>query len=79
MLPQKYFDSFEDFITYWQQRDWAITLQQLLVTFLWIGTTFDIFQLLGKVPVCKQLLKITERGLTIEESHIFNNNIDISS
>ena len=47
--------------------------------FLWIGTTFDFFQLFGKVPVCKQFLKIIERGFTIVESHIFNNLIDMSS
>ena len=38
-----------------------------------------IFQLLGNVPVCKQFLKVIDRGFTIEESHIFNNLIDISS
>ena len=47
--------------------------------FLWISTTFDFFQLLGKDPLCKQFLKITDRGFTIEELHIFTNLIDISS
>ena len=41
--------------------------------------TYDFFQLLEKEPVCKHFLKIIERGLTIEESHIFNNLIDILS
>ena len=47
--------------------------------FLWIGTIFDFFQLLGKNPLCKQILKIIDRGLTIEESHMFSYLIDISS
>ena len=37
--------------------------------FLWPGTTFDFFQL-WKVPVHKQILKIIERGFTIDESLI---------
>ena len=47
--------------------------------FLWIGTTFDFFQLLGKDPLCKQFLKIIDKGFTIEESHIFSNLTDRSS
>ena len=47
--------------------------------FLWIGTIFDFFQLLGKDPLCKQFLKIIDKGFTIEESHIFSNLIDRSS
>ena len=43
------------------------------------GTTSGFFQLLEKPQVCKQFLKIIDRGFTIEESHIFNNPIDISS
>ena len=50
-----------------------------LSPFLWIGTKFDFFQLMGKDPLCKQFLKIIGRGLTIEESHIFNNLVDILS
>lgn len=38
-----------------------------------------MFQLLGKNPLYKQFFKIIERGLTIKESHIFNNLIDIGS
>ena len=37
------------------------------------------FQLLGKVPVCKQFLKFFDRGFAVVESHIFNNLIDILS
>ena len=40
---------------------------------------FEFFQLLGKDPVCRQFLKIIDRGFTIEESHIFNNLISILS
>ena len=48
-------------------------------TFLWMGITFEFFQVLGKDLLCKQFLEIIDTGLTIEESHIFNNLIDISS
>ena len=34
---------------------------------------------IGKDLLCKQFSKIIDRGLTIEESHIFNNLIDIST
>ena len=34
---------------------------------------------MGKDPLSKQFLKIIGRGLTIEESHIFNNLVDILS
>ena len=36
-------------------------------------------QILGKDLLSKQFLKIIDGGLTIEESHIFNNITDISS
>ena len=49
-----------------------------LSPFLLIGTTFDFFQLLGKDPLCKQFLKIIDKGFTIEESHIFSNLTDRS-
>ena len=39
----------------------------------------NMFQLLGKSPLYRQFLKIIDRGLTIKESHIFNNLIDIGS
>ena len=48
-----------------------------LSPFLWIAT-FYFFQLLGKDPFWKQFLKIIGRVLTIEESYIFSNLIDIS-
>ena len=70
--------SFQNFTTYWQQQNWAIILQNLVVTFFRISTPLDFFQLLGKVPVCKQFLKIIDRDFTIEESHTFNNLSDIS-
>ena len=53
-------------------------VQKLPITFL-VNSTFNFFQLLGKDPLFKQFLKIIGRGFTIEESHIFNNLIDISS
>ena len=46
---------------------------------MWIGRTFDFFQLLEKYLLSKQFLKIIKRDFTIEESHIFSNLIDISS
>ena len=49
-----------------------------LSPFLWIGTTFDFFQFLGKGMLHKQFLKIIDRGFAVEESHIFSNLIDIS-
>ena len=33
---------------------------------------FDFSQLLGKDSFCKQFFKMIDRGLTIEQPHIFN-------
>ena len=48
-------------------------------SFLRIDKTFGFFQLLGKDPLCKQFLKIIDKGFTIDKSHIFSNLIDRSS
>ena len=72
-------NSLKNFTTYWQQRNSPIVCRCCLSPFSWIGTTFDFFQLLRKDPPCKRFFKIIDRGLNTEESHIFNNLIDISS
>ena len=38
-----------------------------------------LFPVIRKEPLCKQFLKIINKGFTIEESHTFNNLIDTSS
>ena len=61
--------SLKSFTAYWQQRNWLIVLQKLLTTFLMNKFKIWLFQLLGKDPLHKQILKIIFRSLAIEESH----------
>ena len=61
--------SLKSFTAYWQQRNWLIVLQKLLTTFLMNKFKIWLFQLLGKDPLHKQILKIIYRSLAIEESH----------
>ena len=51
----------------------------MLVTFLWIGTTFAFFNLLGNLPLSKQDWKINFKGLQIKSSQIFTILILITS
>ena len=59
------------------KKNCAIIFQKLLATFFVDSYNIKLFP--ETFPLCKQFLKIIDRGFTAEESHIFNNLIDISS
>ena len=80
-----------DIENYFLQEIQALGWKQFLHKFCYILATMKLGYNFAEVAchlfngwvqqpqVCKQFLKIIERGFTIEESRIFNNPIDISS
>ena len=68
----------KNFATYWQQRNRPIVLQKMIITFRRNNWNIWLFPVIRKRP---SLQTVVEKywGLTIEESHIFNSLIDISS
>ena len=49
-------NSLKNVFTYWEQKNWPILFQELLITFVKISTTFDICELLGKDLLCRSFL-----------------------
>ena len=63
-------NSLKNLTTYWAQQNWPIVLQNVLMSFIMNIKWIWFFLVIRKKNTPKHF-KIIDRGVTIEESHIF--------